>query len=286
MASGLELTWDAPAECPDAQAVRARVLGFAGAAQAPRQVKAKGTIRPADDTGLMLTLGTEFDGVSGERTLRGVSCDSLTDAAALVLAMIVNPGMALAPPQPEAPSTTPASQEPKDRAPRPVMRVGAYAGLQTGVIEELSPSYMLSLGVAMGRLSFHLMPGLTPPQDVTLPNSQVGGRLWLATVDALGCWSPNLGRVVLRPCLGWNLTRLHGRGRGVAQVRETSVMWSSAELAVFAGLPLGRHLLVEVGGIGQVPLHRPRVYLDDIGAVSQPAAFGFNAVGGLAWLFD
>jgi hypothetical protein len=283
--SALELEWDTPAGCPDAQAVRAEVLRLAGT-QGSRRVMAKGSIRQAGDSDLTLTLTTAFDGVTGERTLKGVACDSLTDAAALVLAVIVNPDLALGPPEPAAPP--PAQAAPSQPRTRPLMSVGAYAGLQTGAIEALSPSYMLSLGMGLGRFSLHLLPGLTPPQDVSIPNTErkVGGRLWLGTVDALGCWSVGLGPAVLRPCLGWNVTRLHGRGLGVAQPSESTVYWSAAELAVFAGLPLSRHLLLEIGGIGQVPLHRPRVYLDDIGAVSQPASLGLKALGGLAWIFD
>jgi hypothetical protein len=292
MASPLELDWDAPAGCPDAQAVRAQVLRLAGAAtQASRHVRAKASIQPAADTGFTLSLVTEFHGVTGDRTLRGVSCDSLTAAAALVLAMIVNPDLAVSPPQPAAvqPATPPAS-EASTGAPdiRPIWQVGAYAGFQTGVIEDLSPTYGLSVGVALGRLSLHLLPGLTPPQDVFIPNTQpkTGGRLWLVNVDALGCWSMSLGPAALKPCLGLDVTRLHGRGLGVVQASEKAVYWTSAELAVFAGLHVGHKVLLEIGGMGQVPLHRPRVYLDEIGAVSRPAAFGFKALGGLVWVFE
>jgi hypothetical protein len=57
-------------------------------------------------------------------------------------------------------------------------------------------------------------------------------------------------------------------------------------LAVFAGLPVGHGVLLEVGGTGLLPLGRPTFYLDGIGPVSRPAAFGFRALGGLAWVFE
>ncbi len=283
--SGLELAWDAPEGCPDGKAVRAQVLRLAGATtQASRLVRAKGAIRSVG-TGLILSLVTEFDAVAGERTLRGVSCDSLTTAAALVLAMIVNPDMAVSPPAAVAPEAPSPASAPAVRA---IWQVGAHTGVQTGVIGDPSPFYGLSVGIALGRLSLHLLPSLTPPQDVFIPGTQprVGGRLWLAAADALVSWSLRLGPVVFRPCLGWNVSRLHGRGLGVVQASQNTVYWSAAELAMVADLRLGRHLLVEIGGMAQVPLHRPRFYLDDIGAVSRPAAFGFKALGGLAWVFE
>ena len=45
-------------------------------------------------------------------------------------------------------------------------------------------------------------------------------------------------------------------------------------------------LILEVGGIGLLPLSRPSVYLDEIGPVSRPAASGWRAMGGLAWHFE
>ncbi len=291
--SPVDLDWSAPGECPDANAVRSEVVRLTGATtRGSRHLKAHVSIRSTDGTGWILSLTTELDGVSGERTLSAVSCDSLTEAAALVLALILNPDLAVkAPPpvgdQPSTPRTATLASA-NDRGVRPRWLVGGYAGVQRGVLEDPSASLALSLGVALGRLSLRLMPSLTPPQEVFVTDSQpqVGGRLWLATVAALGCSAVALGPVALSPCVGLDVTRLQGHGLGVLQPREKTVYWTSAELAVFAGLPVEHGVRLEVGGIGLLPFRRPSVYLDGIGSVSRPAAFGFKALGGLAWFFE
>jgi hypothetical protein len=260
-----------------------------------RHLKARASIRPtggSSETGWGLSLATDLDGTAGERTLSGVSCDSLTAAAALVLALILNPDLAVTAKPPAAdPRSTPEAATltaAKDGETHPSWRVGALAGIQAGALKSPSWQVALSLGAALGRFSLRLMPSLTPPQDVFIDDTQakVGGRLWLATVATLGCWTWATGPVTLSPCFGVDLARLEGHGLGVVVAHDKTVYWTSAELAVFAGLPLGHGALLEVGGIGLMPLGRPSVYLDGIGTVSRPAALGVGALAGLAWAFE
>jgi hypothetical protein len=290
--SPISLDWSTPAGCPEGDAVSADVIRLSGAtAQGSRHLKARASIRPADGKGWILSLATDLNGATGERTLVGASCESLTEAATLTLALILNPDLAV-PPPPPAGDQRPAQEaatvaSTSDRRLHLVWRLGAHAGIQAGAIENLSSCFALSLGVGLGRLSLRLMPGLTPPQNIFVDAARtLGGRLWVGTAAALGCWAAAVGPVTLSPCLGFDVARLQGHGLGVLQPREKTVYWSSAELAVFAGLPVGYGVALEVGGIGVLPFSRPTVYLDGIGPVSRPAVFGFRALGGLAWVFE
>jgi hypothetical protein len=284
--SSLDLDWSAPAECPDGAAVSAEVLRLTGTAPGSRHLKARAAIRPVA-TGWELSLATELDGMPGERTLSAISCKSLADAAALMLALILNPDLVLkAPPPPvEQPPATPPA---KRRWPAVRWRAGGYGGIQSGAIDQLSSSFALSLTIAFGPFSLRLMPSFTPPQDVFIPNREpkVGGRLWLGGAAALGCWEPALGPFTLSPCLGVDVSRLHGGGLGVLKPSDAAIYWTSAELGGFVGLPVGNRILIEVGGVGLLPFSRPKFYLDEIGEVSRPARFGWRAMGGLAWVFD
>jgi hypothetical protein len=294
----IDLDWSAPADCPDRDAVLAEVLKLAGAKAAnAHRLKARATIRPAEGTGWTLALVTELDGVSGERALSGVSCGSLSDAAALMLALILNPEVAIKAPPP-APVREPTPQEPTPSAatiasaehdhqwPRPTWLLGVQAGVEVGVLEDLSPSIALSLGIGLGQFAMRLVPSLTPPQKI-YAEPTLGGRLWAEGVAALGCWATPLTWPLLTPCLGFEVTWLQGRGLGVTKPREAAVYWVSGELALFAGLPLGRGLSFEIGAIGLLPLSRPSVYLENGDTpVSRPAVFGCKALGGLAWRFQ
>jgi hypothetical protein len=291
--SSIDLDFSAPAGCPDGDAVRSEVLRLTGdAAQGSHHLKARASILPATGTGFILSLATEFDGVAGERTLAGLSCESLTDAAALMLALLLNPDLALgqAPPavDRQAPPEVTTAASTNDRRSGRRWRVGAHGGIQTGVVKDLSSSFALSLGIALGRLSLRLMPGMTPPQNIYVDAERgIGGRLWLVTAAAQACWDAAVGWLAVSPCLGVDVTRLQGHGLGVLRPRDATAYWASAELAVFAGLPVGHGVRLELGAIGVLPFRRPTVYLDDgIGPVSRPAAFGLKALAGLGWVFE
>jgi hypothetical protein len=285
----LQLTWSAPADCPDGEQIRAEVLRLADAdAQPSRHLKAEALLRADDRGGWTLALTTELDGMVGERHLMGASCQSLGEAATLTLALILNPQAKLEPtPKPAAPPVAqpiaPAPAPPPEPWPPRRYHLGALAGVQLGVLEDASPWLGLSLGWAIGRFSARVLPGFAPPQNVSSHDrADAGGRLWMLSAAALACYAVVESSIVLVPCAGANLVRLHGRGWGVRQAREATVTWTSAELALQAALPLGRRLSLEVWGFGLVPLYTSSVYLDEAGLVSRPARFGFGTLAGFS----
>lgn len=294
--SPLELEWNAPPECPDGATVKSSVLRLAGVnARDSRHLKARASIQPAAGTGWTLALTTELDGVAGERTLSGISCRSLGDAAVLVLALILNPEVARTTPPPTvdaAPTSariaeaTPArGSRPEDQHPPLSWSLGVHAGLQAGVLKAVGPAFALSLAAGLGRAWVRLVPRFALPQDV-LADGQAGtgGRLWWGAAAMLGCWSATRGRAELSPCLGVDVVRLSGRGFGaVSEPRERSIYWTSAEVALIAGLRLGRAWTLEITGVGLFPFTRPSVYLDEIGTISRPAAFAFTALAGVEY---
>jgi hypothetical protein len=291
MDAAFDLHWSAPADCPDGPHVREEVLRLAGRQAPPsRHLKAQAVLRPDEHQGWILTLTTELDGIAGERHLSGISCQSLSEAASLTLALLLNPEAKIESPPKPAPAALPPP-EPKAPPikkpwPAPVWQVGALAGVEVGVLSEVSPWFGLSLGVGLGRFSLRLLPGFTPPQSVSSQDRKdSGGRLWLVSAAALGCYAMVDGWASLAPCLGANLVRLQGTGWGVREARQASVFWTSAELALRASLPLVGILHMEVWGFGQIPLYKSSVYLDEAGLVSRPAGFGYGARAGLslAW---
>ena len=291
VASPLDLLWSAPAGCPDGDAIKSEVLRLAGTGtRNSRHLKARASIRPDGETGWTLALATDLDGVPGERTLSGQSCQSLSDAATVMLALILNPDVVL-PERPVAPSAAaPAVRASPPNAPKagpsPLWLVGAHAGLQSGVLKNLSPSFALTLGVALGRASLRLVPSFAPPQDVWVQGKPGrGGRLWSASAAASGCWTAWRGWVELAPCLGVDVVRLQGRGLGVAKPQDSTVYWSSAELALTIAVPLGSTVNLALSGVGLVPFSRPSLYLDSIGTVNRPAVFAFRALAGIELAF-
>lgn len=111
----LDLRWDAPAGCPAAARVRARVNRLTGSVR--RQVKADAQVQ-REGAAFRLTLRTEVDGVAGARELRAPDCASLADAAALILALMADPAAtAEAPPAGSESSSAPVASSAPGVAP-------------------------------------------------------------------------------------------------------------------------------------------------------------------------
>ncbi|MBC8072008.1 MAG: hypothetical protein IAG13_27020, partial [Deltaproteobacteria bacterium] len=101
LAPELVLEWHAPPTCPDAEDVRTRLATYLGDDALPRSHRASGTISP-DATGWSLRLV-----IDGElRELHSPRCETLGDAAAVVLSLAMDPER-VPPPEEPPPVVTP-----------------------------------------------------------------------------------------------------------------------------------------------------------------------------------
>lgn len=114
---GLVVQWEAPAGCPDAAAVRARVVRLVGeAAAGAARLTARAAVR-AEGGRWALDLELSGETGTGRRALAAARCDELAGAAALVIAIAVDPRAALAGPAaaawegPDVPGVEDRSQE-------------------------------------------------------------------------------------------------------------------------------------------------------------------------------
>lgn len=90
-AAQLVLTWEAPPECPTGEVVRAEVARLLGGAlPAELALTARGVATRADDR-WTLRLHTATPEAEGERVVEGDACAPLADAAALILALMIDP---------------------------------------------------------------------------------------------------------------------------------------------------------------------------------------------------
>jgi hypothetical protein len=283
--SPLDLVWDAPPECPHGDAIKSDVLRLAGgSAVDSRRIRVWVVVRRNAAADWTLALATELDGDTGERVLSGQSCRSVSDAATLTLALVLNPEIARAPAAPSRNEAGALQPVQPVQLLQPVQSLidawlmGTGAGLQTGLLEDISPAFALALGVARGPVSVRLMPSYTPEQRVwVVGRPDVGARVRAGTAALLVCWALAHGRGILAPCLGYDITMLHGRGIGVLQPREQTVYWSSAEIGIMAGIHVNRSMCFQLSGLGLLSLNRPGLYLDDVGIVTRPAYFGIRA---------
>jgi len=101
-APGLSFDWQAPAGCPDQASVRGRVAGMLGAgAVEGSDLTATGRVS-ASGEGWRLELELVRAAGRERRTLADRDCAALADAAALMIAVTIDPRVAIAVPQARA----------------------------------------------------------------------------------------------------------------------------------------------------------------------------------------
>lgn len=117
-AAPITLVWTAPGECPTTAEVSARVEKLLGGppAAADRRLEAIATVEPLP-RGYRLEISLTADGATSGRILQGARCDSVADAAALVIALAFDPEAVAAQEAKQGVSETPDA--PADSAPVP-----------------------------------------------------------------------------------------------------------------------------------------------------------------------
>lgn len=305
IAAPVDLHWDAPAPCPDAEATAARIAARTPAQIGPTPVRVDARVA-AVGTGYALTLAlARPGGASWRRDVTSDRCDELAEATALIVAVALDPvflaeqapapGVTLpAPPAGPSiaspwsrPSTAPAA--PRD-APAPTTSrapfgvalrpsVGAWFGALPRVgaaigVDVVLPAHR-ALRVEIGALAI--------PRQRTTVAPDAGAQLWLATAVLRGCFAPAVGRVRPMACVGVAAGAIGGRGRGTAVASATATQpWASAVAATGVEIAIVRWLGVFARLEGHAHLRRPGFHLDAVGPVHRTGQASATALVGLS----
>jgi hypothetical protein len=132
---------------------------------------------------------------------------------------------------------------------------------------------------SVGRGSVWLVGSYAPPQEKFVEPER-GGRLWMLTGSAVGCWQLLRGTPTVGPCLGGTFNWIRGQGI-VRHPRSGQIYWVSPTAAILVDVPLGSWMAIRTAGLGQLALARPAMYLDGIGPVHRPARLGARLLAGL-----
>jgi hypothetical protein len=293
------LTVTAPPECPSTEALRAEVLRLARVGtDSPRRLDAIVVVTQTADGHFALELRTDLEGVSGERSFEGSSCQAVSDAAALTLALMLNPEVgreepveaaaepapakaepaaAASPPPPSAPPPKPALPGPRFRG-----TVAVFGGVQGGILPEPGFDLGASFGVSLEPVSLWLGVSYDPEQDARLSGSTAGATLSAGSARLLGCWDFSRSEDSIGPCAGAELGRIEGFGAGISDPQGGNIYWTSAVLGLSASLELWPPVHVYATLSALVTVDPPQVYLEGIGKVHEPAGFAARSQVGAA----
>jgi hypothetical protein len=296
----LALTWQAPAGCPSSGDVQAQFARLLGAARAPtgKHIAATLVVRSAAPEMWTLELATVLDGAAGRRTLEGDSCASVTSAAALILALMVDPAAAEravaegapVPPPPVAPPSkapTTLTVAPPEPVPAPRTVFGfarVFAGGVAAFLPTPAPAAGLALGAQRRRLAAELTVLATAERSAPAAMlTAAGGDFRLLAGGARGCAELGGRAVVWSVCAGGEVERLTGTGFGMsAGVSPTpkSALMGAGIGGLLVTLPLGPSFALALDLDAVVRVYRPTLVLNTEDSVFRvPLASAFAALG-------
>ena len=258
----LELAWRGPPDCPTGQVVRDEAIRLASTdgRRLPR-VEAKVVIERAEDSAYVLTLTTGGSESGSSQTFRAGTCRAVAKAAAVTLALLLNPASS----ETQAEETPPRERPPRGEPAVPI-RWGlvGQVGAQIGFLPEIGPTVGAEAGLERGSFSAWLGGTYGFSQQAMLETDpDVGGTLSLASGFVHGCWALVPATPRLSLCAGLDLSRVAGRGIGVTDEKVDSVYWFSALGGAQADIAVHSNAVVRIGAFAAPALGRPVIYVED-----------------------
>jgi len=302
----LALEWDAPAGCPDRGAVLTQVAGLLQGSDSsadPSLVAVRATVTSSTEAAWQLRLETSRAGATGERHLEGGSCAALVDAAALILAWLLDPEALARPDEARdgegrdpivvtsadrgggataqaARLDAPDARPLRERAPRRRGEVARSIGAQVRVagVADVGSLPAVGFGVeavaalSTGRLRWELAVVHLFERRATLENRSAGGDIDL-TAGSLGVChaSVRAGDVDLGPCGAIEIGALDGRGFGVETPGEGGAWWIAPRVGAMASWHVSSALALGLDASIAIPISRPRFLLTNVGDVYTPS---------------
>jgi hypothetical protein len=295
---GVDLVWIAPPECPDEASAKRAIEGYLGHrpldAFKPLTVQveitsvANGRFRGA------LAFGGES---GGDRRFEGGTCERVSEAAALIVALTLDPvEVATHMQPPRAIESRMAGSvekmrgsEDNTKAPRR-FTLGLQTAGDVGSLPDptLGAGFLVGLDWARASMAIDFTSWVAR-RAFRGPTPESGGELSLTTVSLRGCFAPFSAPVAatrLDVCARAEGGIAGGRGFGIVEPGSSHVPWAAG----FVGLtvrspnpsPLGVWLSIE----GGLTVSRPRFFIEDFGRVFEASAVLARALLGVAWTFQ
>jgi hypothetical protein len=312
----LVLDWTAPAdECPTGEDVVRDVTRLVGPIERPRKhepLKAEARLSRSADGRWHVRIRT-LGPTGGERTLEAASCQALAKAAALVLALRLNPKLLSSPPPPEppppppppppaptpppAPPPPPPSPAEREQSPERSGPLGASVGvawLQTvGELPSLEEGGELIVGYAPPSLRGRVRIEAYGESDILEQHGSAGADVGGGALRALagglrGCAGPGFGSFYLLGCGGAQVDymRVEGVGAvsGQAQTNTSlrqAAAWATVDVGGQARWVFARRFAIRLDLMGLLPINPPRFVVqntsgDVLGVVSHPSTLWAN----------
>jgi hypothetical protein len=303
------IVWDAPAECPQATDVAARIERLLQRPLASDELELSGALAPVDD-GWSLRLRLVVGGTPDERTLVAKDCAVLGDTAALVAAVLLDPVAttdaidvaAIVGGAPELPAIAPAPELPvaapirRSETARPVSApprrrsrdrdVGVWlrarGGGELGAIPGGTGGFDIALAFGTRRLRGELAGSYWGGRPIARGASEL--RVHLGTIAPRICGVLPQRRIDITACGGGEIgvMRADVRAGGTRQP-----LWIALTAEVGVRWPVTPRVSLWLSAMPFVPLRVPEFRLVDPGdpdrteRVYRPSPVGIRGLAGV-----
>lgn len=243
----LELAWDVPATCPDAERVRLRIGQILRRTETkPTGAVARGRIETLPAGRFRMFMSVRTEDAEDVRKVDAASCGTLAEAFAVVVALAIdptlNPTKEAEPEEPAPPEQPSAPVEPAP--PSMIMRraqsqaslpanitgpplradFGLGAFVAWGPLPDMSTGPILSLGGRIGRFRFGALAAIAFRQRAFF--SESGGATFdMIEAGAFGSYLVPVGPFAVGPSASIEAVHVTARGFGIREPWETSATW-------------------------------------------------------------
>jgi hypothetical protein len=303
--SRYELSWDAPAQCPSVEQVRARVDELLVVAPAEGEAIAAEVQVVASEAGFVASLRLRSGEREGLRELGDPDCRELAEALALIIALAVDPELMSREPVDEEPEPITAEQpEPIDEQPDPVDEQPDPKEEEPDPIEDAprpeppSTTRLRGFGLALrGGAAFAIIAPASA--RVQLSGSSFGrwwraelgvstsipqpidiGRFSITAAELRGCFVPERRAVEFPLCVGVEAGAMTGVGREGGGRRATAPWLAASPGVGVSWVLLQDRLALDLRADALLPIVRP-AFASDEGRLLLRAGFGAQVLAGL-----
>jgi hypothetical protein len=229
--------------------------------------------------GFTLVLATQYRQAELSRELTVDRCSEAVEAAALVVALAIDPAAAREQGAQDQEGGAPVPARPHE--PSLTVHTAALFGVSAREVPAPSPAVQLAVGVRAAKLGVGVEVTWVRAQYEAQGAEQRGGNVGLSGAGLSLCYVP-----VARALSLWSCALGHGGawrawGVGISDPERQRRAWLAMSARVGAGLSLHERLSVVAAGDLQVLLTRPRFVIDGVGTVYRPGPVGARFWGGL-----
>ncbi len=313
----LSLTWDAPPECPSSANVLAETERLLGGPASPRNPGGLTVhARVAHEGNWSVSLEARSGSTLRTRNLRAQTCRGLSDATALILALMIDPeavairrllpaapdeateGAAPVPvPAPApTPTPTPTPASPESAPPGPSApasrRLGVSLGvpfsIESGSLPELEYGVGANVALRIDSVRFELSITYwlrTAVARVAEPPG-VGGTFNLVSGALFGCYQWRWHAFEFGPCAELDAGRIEANGLAVSHPARAYPLWLAVGGGALGAVRLDDRWVIPLHLDLLVPLDRRDFMVQNVtGAIYQTASLAERLAMGLEYRF-